>query len=699
MKNLDKFFNPKSIAIVGASPKKGKLGNILIENIRKGGWRGKLYFVNPKYSRPQKAGKNQNKYYANLNELKKPVDLALIAIPAPLVNQVLVEGAKAKSKIENYVVISAGFKEIGKKGKKLEEELKTIAEEHQLNILGPNCLGFINTSANLNATFTDARVKEGKIAIVSQSGALEVALLDWAEEHKAGFSKAISIGNKAVLGENEIIKYLNKDKDTDAIALYLEDVKDGANFISAISEAKCRKPIAVVKAGKSRAGQKAIASHTGSLAQDESVIKAVFQKLGIISAESVEQFQDVISYLEHNKIPKSNEIAIITNAGGLGVLSADFVGSSKNLKLLRLPERIKKDLKKFLPAGASVENPIDILGDAPPERYRRTIEILMRDFKNYPLLVLLTPQNQTNPLKVAKILGALRKKFSSLSVSFVGGAKIRKAVLELEKKGIPNFESPERALEVIEAAVGQVACVRKSLFNALTRKAIRLKLKTNLILDKAKSEKRKMLFWKEAENIFKDYNIALIESVPVRAAKDIKSKKIKFPCVLKADDPKIAHRWDKKAVVLDIKNRKELSIAFKKMKRKTGVQSFLVQSMADPGLELIIGLKRERSFGPMIIVGSGGTLTEVFRDSVILIPPFSENFAKKKLADLKIFPVLSGFRGEKKYNIGEISKIAWALQQMAAENPDIAGIDINPVMFYNDGRGYKIVDAKIYLKS
>ena len=331
MKDLNLFFNPKSIAIVGASPKNEKLGNILARNILDGGWRGKLYFVNPKHKNI-----GARRCFASLNEIKKPVDLVLVAIPAPRVNAVLEEGAISKPKIENFVVISAGFKETGRSGKRFEDELKNIAMRHKLNILGPNCLGFINTSESLNATFTDARIKEGKIAVVSQSGALEVALLDWAEENKAGFSKAISIGNKAVLGESDILRYLFRDKDTNAIALYLEDVKNGADFVSAIAGFNCKKPIAVIKAGKSKAG---------------------FEKYGIIQPHSVEEFQDIISYLEFNKIPKSNEIIIITNAGGLGVLSADFVGADKKLKLLSFSRNLKKSLRSVLPPGASAENP------------------------------------------------------------------------------------------------------------------------------------------------------------------------------------------------------------------------------------------------------------------------------------------------------------------------------------------------------
>jgi len=690
MKKLEKLFSPKSIAIVGASPKREKLGNILVRNILGGGWKGKLYFVNPKYSR------KRSEYYANLGELKRPVDLALVAIPAPMVNDILQEGALSKPKIENFVVISAGFSETGEKGKKIEDDLKMIAKKHQLNILGPNCLGFINTSENLNATFTDARVEKGKIAVVSQSGALEVALLDWAEEHKAGFSKAISIGNKSILGENEILSYLSKDKATGAVALYLEDIKDGAAFISATFGSGCQKPIAVIKAGKSKAGQKAIASHTGSLAQDENIVQAVFEKFGIIQAGSVEEFQDIISYLEYNKIPQKKEIIIVTNAGGLGVLAADFLGSSAGLRLLDIPEKTKKMLENILPVGASSGNPIDILGDAPPERYRAVIGILAKNFKHFPLLVLLTPQNQTNPLAVAKILGYYRKMFPSLSASFVGGTKIKKALEELEKKKIPNFESPERALAAIRGTFSQKNC-RRDIFSSVARKKIHLKMKTNRILEKVKLEKRNLLFWNETRDIFREYKVALIEAQTAKQAKKVDFRKIKFPCVLKTDEPGIAHRWDKKAVALNIRNRKELETAWKKIKKATKATNFLVQPMAKPGLEMIIGMKRDRDFGPVIVAGWGGTFTEIFKDSVIFVPPLTAYGIRKKIERLEIYPVLKGYRGEKGYNIGEITEIVLALQRIAAENPDISQIDINPAILYNNGRHYQTLDAKIYL--
>lgn len=540
MNKLETFFNPKSIAIVGASPNSKKLGNILEKNIRSGGWRGKIYRVNPRHK--SIAGE---KCHSNLAEIKRAVDLVLVAIPAPLVPQCIKEGAMSLPKIENYVIISSGFKETGSEGKKLEEDLVQMAHDLNLNILGPNCLGFMNSHVNLNATFTSSKLKKGKIAIVSQSGALEVAILDWAEISNIGFSKAISIGNKAVLDESSLIKYLSSDSSTKAIAMYLEDIRDGEKFLSAATEVNCRKPIVVIKAGKTKLGQKAVSSHTGSLAQDEAVVRAVFQKFGIIEAESIEQFQDIISYLSSNRILPNPEIIIVTNAGGLGVISADFIGRSKNLRLLKIPENIKAILRKSLPPSASIENPIDVLGDAAPDRYKKILEILSKKLPGHPALVLLTPQNQTNPTHVAAILSGYRKLFPALVSSFVGGAKISDAAALLRTYEISNFESPERALLMLEKISTSANC-QTNLFFEAANKNLNLKLRINAIVENAIAEKRKMLSWEETEKIFHDYGIKLAKSIVIQNYSDFDKKKIAYPCVLKTNDPKIFHRYEKK---------------------------------------------------------------------------------------------------------------------------------------------------------
>jgi len=687
MKNLDKFFSPKSIAIVGASPKKGKLGNVLVENIRKGGWKGKLYFVNPKYA------KSQRGFFSNLNEIKKPVDLVLIAIPAPLVNGTIEDGAKATSSIKNFAIISSGFKESGKEGAILEKNLADIAQKYNLNILGPNCLGFTNQKEKLNATFTDIKLQEGNIAIISQSGALAVALLDWAANMKIGFSKIISVGNKTSLGESDILNFLARDKNTKVIALYLEDIKNGSKLMEALAKITPRKPVIVLKAGKTAVGQKAVSSHTGSLAQDEEIVEAVFEKLNVIPANNIEEFQDIVYYLNSGPVPAKNEVIIVTNAGGPGVIAADFVGKSKNIKLLDFPDKFRKEIKKYLPASASVNNPIDVIGDAPPERYEKILEYISKYFQGNPVIVVLTPQNQTDPEKVARILVRHRRKIANISACFMGGEKIARAKKILEKNSVANFENPERALAVLE---------KLSEYQREKNSVAKLSLpkhgqKESSAVENAAADNRKMLYWKEAEKLFAKFQVKLANSISFENIVELKNKKISFPCALKTDDPNIAHRLEKKAVILNIHNQNELEKIFEKMKKSTGTKHFLVQAMADPGLELIVGMKNDLTFGPIVLCGWGGSFTEVFKDKVILIPPFDRKEIERKLTQLAIFPILKGFRGKKGYNLDEISKIIAATSQVAAENPQIREIDINPLMVYNDGKEGKILDAKIFL--
>jgi acetyltransferase len=688
MNNLEKFFSPKSIAIVGASPKKGKLGNVLIENIKRGGWRGKMYFVNPKYA------KSPKKYFANLSDIKKPVDLALIAIPAPFTGEILENGAKAKPAIKNFAVISSGFKEAGKEGAILEESLANIAQKHNLDILGPNCLGFANPAQKLNATFTDVKLREGSIAIVSQSGALAVALLDWAANKKIGFSKIISIGNKTDLEESEILDFLASDKNTKAIALYLEDIKNGQKFMKALAKITPRKPVIVLKAGKTAAGQKAVSSHTGSLAQDEEIVEAVFEKINVVPANNIEEFQDIIYFLNSNPVPAKNETIILTNAGGPGVMAADFIGKSKNINLLSFPDKFKHEIKNYLPTSASVNNPIDVIGDAPPERYEKTLEKISKAYPNNPVVVVLTPQNQTDPEKVAQILAKYKKNIPNISACFMGGEKVFRAKDILEKNKVPNFENPERALTVIE----KLAKYSRTKTSSSARGEMpRRDGGVRVIIEKALTENRKMLFWSEAEKLFDEHGVKLAKSVSFENISVLKNKKISFPCALKTDDPNIAHRLEKNAVMLNIQNAKELKNAFEKMKKTTGAKHFLIQPMAVSGLEMIIGMKKDPTFGPVILCGWGGSFTEIFKDKIILIPPFDRKEIEKKLAQLTIFPMLKGFRGKKGYDLGELSKTIAATAQIAAENSQIQEIDINPLVIYNDGKEGKILDAKIFL--
>jgi acetyl coenzyme A synthetase (ADP forming)-like protein len=691
MNNLTSLFDPKSLAIVGISPKADKLGNILLKNILDGGWKGKIYGVNPKYSRI-----GSIKCFPSLGKIGQKIDLVLIAIPAPLVLEAIKSGIKSNPKINNYVVISSGFKETGAEGKKREEELEDLAKENNVNILGPNCLGFINPKIKLNASFTSGNFKPGKVAIISQSGALAVALLDWTQGMSIGFSKVISIGNKTDLDESDVLDYLAADKDTDIIALYLEDIKNGSKFLSSVSRIGSKKPVVILKAGRNAAGQKAISSHTGSLAQDEEIISAVFRKLNVIEADNITEFQDLLSYLNSNDIPKRKELIIVTNAGGPGVLASDFIGKSKNIKLIKFPPTLKNIFKKYLPGSASLENPIDIIGDAPPERYENVLETLSKKYSDNSILLILTPQSQTNPNKVTQIVNRHKKGFPALVTCFMGGIRVAKSLESLKKNGIANFESPERALTIIEKLyLYQIN--RKKFFTKSSEAGIKMNLGTNTLIHSVQKEKRKMLSWLETKEIFGKYGIRIASSISFKKLSNEILREISYPCALKTDDPKIIHRWDSNAVTLNLRDEKELKKAYLKMRRSTKSDQFLIQPMAKPGLELIIGLKRDISFGPVVVCGWGGTFTEIFKDSSLFIPPLTHREIEENLTNLKIYPILKGFRGEKGYDLTNIVKIILSFQSIALDNPGISEIDINPILIYNNGNKDQIIDAKVYL--
>jgi len=390
--NLEKLFNPRSIAIVGASQEAGKVGNVIAKNILELGYTGEAYCVNPKYENI--FGK---KYYKKLSEIKEEIDLAIIAIPARFVVEEIQENAK---KIKNYVIISAGFAEISLEGKAREDELRKIAQDNNLNILGPNCLGFIIPQLKLNASFAGGMPEAGSVAFVTQSGALAVALADLAKKEKIGFSGIFSIGNKMNISETAMLEYLEKDENTKVIGMYLEGIKNGVDFIKTAGRVSQKKPIVILKAGKTERAQKAISSHTGALAGSDEIINAVFEKSGIIRAQDMKEFLGLLEIISLTNIPRNKEIAIITNAGGLGVLVTDAF-KDKKIKLAEISEKTKNNLKKFLPEESSVSNPIDVLGDADEKRYAKTLDMLRKEDIS-TIICLLTPQDQTPVKKIAR---------------------------------------------------------------------------------------------------------------------------------------------------------------------------------------------------------------------------------------------------------------------------------------------------------
>lgn len=687
--NLENFFSPQNIAIVGASDREGSVGNAITKNILNLGYQGEVFLVNPKYE--ELLGK---RCYKSLNDISEEIDLAIIVIPATFVN----ETVKLAQRVKNFIVVSAGFSEIGKEGWEREWELLEIANQKGVNILGPNCLGLISPKINLNASFASGMPEMGKVSLISQSGALVVAMLDMARGRQIKFSKILSVGNKMQLSELELIEYLAEDKDTDVIALYLEGIKDGAEFIRVASKASQKKPIIVLKAGRSEKAQKAISSHTGSLAGSDEIIDVVFAKSGVIRAESLEEFFILITLVSNFKKFDNSQCAIVTNAGGPGVLATD-VFKNKNIELKDFSMLTKEELKKNLPLESSVENPIDLLGDADEIRYQKSLEILEgEDLGN--ILCIMTAQDQTPTEKIAQALVEFSKKTKKNIIPiFIGDEKIKSAVKILEENNIPNFEFPKEAIDALERIFSRKIFlevdenrleVEKRSF--LEKKA---RVKSDEIINGAVEKNRKALLFGEAGVLMKQYGIPVVDFINLGSEKGA-LEGLSFPVVLKLDSEDVLHKTEKKGLVLGIENVSELEGEIKEMRASFPDENIIIQPMLDYEAELIVGLKRDPVFGPVIVFGLGGIYTEIFKMINFIILPASKEEIKTIINESKIAFLFKETRGKKVGNIDEFTDLLFNFATLVQINKEIKEIDINPLLITKEGK-LEAVDVKVIL--
>jgi len=650
--SLKNFFNPKSVAIIGASNDKAKIGRQVLDNIIKGGFKGKVFPINLKEKKI--AGLAA---YAGLEALPKKEYATLLVIIAIPMQFVLAEIKKcAELGIKNIVIITAGFKEAGAGGKLVEDEIAKIAARHHLNILGPNCLGLINTWSKLNASFGSADINTGNIALLSQSGAIGAAALDWLKVKDFNFGYFVSLGNKAVLDENQVIEYLASDPHIDLIVAYLEEIKDGQKFMSLVSRLVGRKPVAVLKAGQSTAGGQLALSHTGSLAGSNAAIEAGIKRSGAIWLENLEELFDLLLVFRKKSCCSnaSQELYVMTNAGGVAVLTVDEIS------------------RQHVPFGRSW----DLLGDANGAKYEEGLKVMLADKKINNLLVLLTPQTSTEPLKTAEAIIKISKKYPNklIMTSFVGGEAVASARDFLEKNNIPTFEYPEEAVRSFKKLVAY----KKSL------KTIR-----PYQLPKAKTKKAITdMDYLKSLAVLREYNIPIVKTVKYEAAK---VESYKYPVVLKITGPDFLHKSDKNAVIVNIKNetalRKTVSVLEKQNKKVLANKQnyFIVQEQASHFQEIILGFKRDVSFGPIMMVGLGGIYTEVFKEIRLAISDLDFKSALEAITDLRIYPILNGARGQKKYDVKSLAKALVNLCHLANEHPEIKELDINPLFIFEDG--------------
>ncbi len=694
---LGNFFCPHSVAVIGAAREEEKVGHVILDNIVNSGFKGKLFPVNPYAEKI-----HDIKCYPSVLNIPIDIDLAIIAIPAPYVCQVLEECSKKNTKWS--IVISAGFKEIGIEGVKRESQLIEVAKKHGIRILGPNCLGVIDTTCPLNASFSTSMPPRGNIGFLSQSGALGTSVLDWAKTGNIGFSKFVSLGNKADIAENDLFNEWENEKNTMVITAYLEGVKNGRDFIKISSRVSKKKPIIIIKSGNTDAGARAVSSHTGTLAGSARAYEAAFKQAGIIRADTIKDFFNYATAFSYQPLPKGEKVAIITNAGGPGIMATD--ACEKNNIMLANPEKetIEK-LKKFLPEAANFYNPIDLLGDALADRYKKALEVVAKDSGVNAVVVLLTPQAMTQPLETARAIVEVREssgKEIPILTSFIGGAEIEKAVEFLAEKNIPNFNIPEEAIDTLRVMMEYTDWKSKKSPPIESFDVDREKVEK--IFDRCRFEDRLELGEMESRKILEAYGIRIPEAELARdigEAKEI-AKKIGYPLVLKIVSPNILHKTDVGGVKVGINNEKELEenydqifFSVKKYMPDANIRGVLVQEFIRDKKETIIGVNEDPQFGPMIMFGLGGIYVETLKDVSFRIAPISRQVACEMINEIKAIKLLEGTRGEDPSDIDSIVEIILRVSQLVTDFPGIMEMDINPLFVKKRGEGSIAGDVRI----
>lgn len=681
MKNI---FQPKSIAVIGASSSKGKIGNILMNNLRAGKGKFKLFPVNPKREKVMGL-----KAYPSVLDIEEKVDLALIAVPAQFVPQAVKECAWHASPIRNIVIISAGFSEIGAEGKAREKEVKKIADEYGLNIIGPNCLGVLNTHCGLNASFAKEHVPKGCIGLIAQSGALTTALFDPIGKHGLGFSLAVTLGNKIDVDENDLIELYAKDPETKIIALYLEDIADGKRLAKLISRISPQKPIVIIKAGTSQKTQKAIQSHTGAMAGDDEVTREAIRDNGGIVCDNFPDFMGILNLLSGYKKPRNDQMVFVTNAGGPGVVATDLAEKQEGISLYSFTEKEKKLLRKKLPRESSVENPIDLLGDALEDRYRDIMGKCEKIKGVGSVCVLVTPQAQTPIPKITKEIVFANKKYSIPFVPvIIGGEAHNEAAEILINKELGSFTFPYHAIRSLanfveyskNAKRGRKVFVEKS------------SEKKDALQKKLAKEERIVLLYNEARAIGKKAGLNVLPARVLKNARDAKKIRSGFPVVAKIDSPNVLHKNAKDGLALNISNKKEFLKEYKRLKRAFKNDQIIVQKQLKSATELIIGIKKDPSFGHMLMLGLGGIFTEALDLKYLWMLPVGKEEIMEKLKNSPLVKILR----KEKISISQVAREAEKVGKIAKKHPYIKELDVNPIMMYPDKKPM-VVDIKIII--
>ncbi len=702
-KNLQPIFNPRSIAVIGASRTPGSVGYAVMDNLINAGFTGVVYPVNPK-TRAIRGVRS----YPSMLDVPDEVDLAVVIVPAPAVPNVV--GQLGERGVKGAVIISAGFKETGAAGAKLEADTVAIAHQYNIALVGPNCLGVINTDpeVRLNASFAKGTPAAGNIAFISQSGALATAVLDYAKGQDFGFSKVVSLGNKADVNENDFLYHLWHDPDTRVILLYLEDLADGGEFIKLCremtGEGSNRKPILALKSGRTPQGAKAVSSHTGALAGSDEVYEAVFMQGGVLRVETVENLFQYATAFANQPLPRGRRVAVVTNAGGPGIMTTDAI-IRRGLEMATLSDSTREALKATLPPAAAVGNPVDVLGDAHEDRYRQAIEAVIQDPNVDGIIVVLTPQAMTKITETARaVIDADEENDKTILATFMGVVDVSEGVHMLRAHHVPTYAFPEDAVRSFAAMARYTDWVSRPRTRYRTYEVDKGGVAQLLA---TAPQAHGFIPTPTAFKVLEGYGLPTVPWGLAHSADEAvqAASNIGYPVVLKIMSPDIIHKFDVGGIQLNLSSADEVRQGYETMMRSIAakqpdarLEGVFVQKMISRGREVLLGMKHDPQFGPVLVFGLGGIYVELLKDVTFRVAPIREYSARHMIQGIRTYKLLEGVRGEPPADVEAIADSILRLSQLAVEQPLIAELDINPLLVMAEGQGAFVADARIAVR-
>lgn len=696
---LESFFEPKSVAVIGASREVGKVGYDVLNNLIQYKFAGGIYPVNPKADEILGLP-----CFPSVKAVPHDVELAVIVIPAKFTLAAVQECAEKG--VKALIIITAGFKEVGREGAEMERKVVEVANANNMRIIGPNCLGIINTIHNLNASFAAGMPKEGDIAFLSQSGAFGTAVLDWAIGEQIGFSKFISVGNKADVDETSLLEALGADKETGVVLGYIESIQDGEKFMHVAKDVCRRKPVILFKSGMSAAGAKAASSHTGALAGSDNSYASAFKQTGVLRAKEVVDMFDWGLAFSYQKSITGPNVVLVTNAGGPGIIATDAVERS-TLKMATLEKETVESLRKVLPPSANFYNPVDVLGDAKADRYEQALRISLADPNVHGAIVILTPQSSTEPLPTAEVIARAAEECGKPVLAvFMGGPRTVDGFRYLMDHRVPAYPFPERAVAAMDAMYRQRVWATSARSDTPAFDVDKAKVRA--MFDKVLASGRHELGEQESREVVTAYGFRVPRSKLARTGEEAVAiaNEVGYPVVMKISSPDILHKSDVGGVKVGLANAQEVESAFRGMVENVRrrmpdaqIDGTLVQEMIKGGRECIMGMTRDPQFGPMLMFGLGGIYVEVLKDVAFRIAPITRIDAENLVNEIRSIKLLKGVRGQPPADLDSLVDGLLRLSQLVTDFPEIVELDINPFAVFSRGEGGVAMDARFALKT